>query len=130
MADPKEAVEKKETLSDKIKEKLRLNAITEELGTKKEELDTLKMTDAQLAKAGWTCIRVTSERDIALNGFTSEDEPYIPGFIAEADSGMSFEEYAYYKSASEIILAPPLKISIPVAQYDDYSEDEDLDEEE
>jgi len=127
----KEVVEKKETLSDKIKEKLRLDAITEELVTKKEEIDILKMTDAQLSKAGWTTIRLSSARDIAMNGFTDEDDPYIPGFIAEADSGMSFEEYVHYKGPSEIMLRPPLKkITIPVVQYDEYSEQEDIDEDE
>lgn len=91
-------VVQKETLSDKIKEKIRLDAIAEELGTKKDELDPWKMSDAQLLDAGWQRLRTSSAKDIAANGFTNN--PYLPGFIREADTGMSFEEYMHYKQNS------------------------------
>ena len=124
---PKEVSEKKETLSDKIKEKLRLDAIADELGTKKEELDHSKMTDAQLEKAGWVRLRLGSAKDICMNGFTNQGNPYLPGFIEEADTGMSFEEYVHYKKSynqSEVTLSPK-KNTTPEVQYEDYSEDEE-----
>jgi len=63
--------EKKETLSDKIKEKIRLDAITEELNANKEELDPWKMNETELANAGWVRLRLDSARDICINGFTN-----------------------------------------------------------
>ena len=63
--------EKKETLSDKIKEKIRLDAITEELRANKEELDPWKMNETELANAGWVRLRLNSARDICMNGFTN-----------------------------------------------------------
>lgn len=122
---------KKETLSDKIKEKIRLDAIAEELGAKRVELDPWKMTDAQLENAGWVRLRLGSAKDICMNGFTNQGNPYLPGFIEEADSGMSFEEYVHYKKSynqSEVTLSPK-KNTTPEVQYEDYSEDEeDFDE--
>ena len=120
-------VVKKETLSDKIKEKIRLDAIAEELGAIKEELDPWKMTDAQLSKSGWVRLRLSSAKEISMNGFTNQGNPYLPGFIEEADSGMSFEEYIHYKKAynhSEVTLSPK-KNTTPEVQYDEYSEDEE-----
>ena len=119
---------KKATLSDKIKEKMRLDAIAEEQGARKEELDPWKMSDAQLEKAGWVRLRLGSAKDICMKGFTNQDNPYLPGFIEEADSGMSFEEYMHYKldyKKSEATLSPR-KTNTPEVQYDDYSEDEEL----
>jgi hypothetical protein len=127
VAELKDVGEKKETLSDKIKEKLRLDAIVEVLDTKKEELDPWKMTDIQLSNAGWTPISLSSAKDIAMNGFTNEDNPYIPGFIAEADSGMSLEDYVHYKRPSEGILRPlPKKTTTPAVQYEDDSDEDEL----
>ena len=119
-------VMKKETLSDKIKEKIRLDAIAEELGARKGQLDPWKMTDAELEKAGWVRLRLGSAKDICMKGFTKQDNPYLPGFIAEADTGMSFEEYMHYKVGyknSEAALSPR-KTNTPEVQYDDYSEDD------
>jgi hypothetical protein len=118
-------VSKKETLSDKIKEKIRLDAIADELGASKEELDPWKMTDAQLDKAGWVRLRLGSAKEICMNGFTNQGNPYIPGFIEEADTGMSFEEYIHYKK--------PMSSKEPVKPYstplpedeDEYSDIED-----
>lgn len=118
---------KKETLSDKIKEKLRLDAIAEELGTRKKQLDPSNMSDEQLEKAGWMRLRLSSAKDICMNGFTNQDNPYLPGFIREADSGMSFEEYIHYKKAysqPEAIVSSK-KNTTPEVQYDEYSEEEE-----
>jgi hypothetical protein len=129
MATPVPEVElvKKATLSDKIKEKMRLDAIAEELGAGKEELDPWKMSDAQLEKAGWVRLRLSSAKDICMKGFTNQVNPYLPGFIEEADSGMSFEEYMHYKldyKKPELAVSPR-KTNTPEVQYEDYSEDED-----
>ena len=63
--------EKKETLSDKIKEKIRLDAITEELNANKDEVDPWKMNETELASAGWVRLRLSSAKDICMNGFTN-----------------------------------------------------------
>jgi hypothetical protein len=74
----------KETLSDKIKEKIRLDAIAEELGARKDEIDLWKMTDSELISAGWQRLRLSSAKDIAMNGFT---QSHLPGLVGEADMG-------------------------------------------
>ena len=91
-------VEKKETLSDKIKEKIRLDAIAENGRANVVEKDRWSMTDEELAEAGWVRLRIKSAREICQRGFSKQDDPCIPGFIKEADSGMSFEEYRHYKN--------------------------------
>ena len=113
---------KKETLSDKIKEKIRLDAIAEELGAMKEELDPWKMSDTQLENAGWVRLSLGSAKDICMKGFTSKGHEYLPGFIEEADTGMSFEEYVHYKGVSELV--SPRKTNTPEVHYEDYSEDD------
>ena len=120
----KEVSEKKETLSDKIKEKIRLDAIAEELGATKDELDPWKMTDAQLDKSGWVRLRLGSAKEICMNGFTKQGKPYVPGFIEEADTGMSFEEYVHYKRGSDLP-SSLRKNNTPELLYDEYSEEED-----
>ena len=90
-------VEKKETLSDKIKEKMRLDAIAENGRANVVEKDHWSMTDEELAEAGWVRLRMKSAREICQRGFSKQDDPYIPGFIKDADTGMSFEEYRHYK---------------------------------
>ena len=89
-------IEKKETLSDKIKEKIRLNVIDDGKGIV-AETDPWKMNEVQLKEAGWVRLRLGSARDIVQRGFANQDNPFIPGYISEADSGMSFEEYIHYK---------------------------------
>jgi hypothetical protein len=91
-------VEKKETLSDKIKEKIRLDAIAENGRANVVEKDRWSMTDEELAAAGWVRLRIKSAREICQRGFSNQDDPYLPGFVKEADSGMSFEEYRHYKN--------------------------------
>ena len=121
-------VKKKETLSDKIKEKIRLDAIDDEKGTL-EETDPWKMNETQLKEAGWVRLRLGTARDIAQKGFANQDSPFIPGYISEADSGMSFEEYIHYKKSAVII--EPLKpytrpVSTPLSEdEDEYSDVED-----
>jgi hypothetical protein len=74
---PVKVIEKKESLSDKIKEKIRVDAITEELSANKEELDPWKMNDTELAVAGWVRLHLNSARDICINGFTNQGNPHI-----------------------------------------------------
>ena len=64
-----------------------------------------------------------------MKGFTNQDNPYLPGFIEEADSGMSFEEYIHYKKVynqdAQSIPSSRKKTTTPEVHYDDYSEEED-----
>jgi hypothetical protein len=126
--EPVVPVEKKETLSDKIKEKIRLDAIDDEKGIV-EETDPWKMSEAQLKEAGWARLRLGTARDIAQRGFAKQDNPYMPGYISEADSGMSFEEYIHYKKP--ISSAQPVKphstpIQTPLPEdEDEYSDVEE-----
>lgn len=129
--EPESAVEKKESLSDKIKEKMRLDELNEQNGKGEEETDPWKMTDAQLALAGWTRLSLSSAKDICIRGFKYETDPYIPGFIEEADSGMSFEEYKHYKMLSPPLVttmkastAPRIRSNTPEEDCDDFSDDE------
>jgi len=123
-----EPVEKKETLSDKIKEKIRLHAIDHEKGVV-DETDPWKMNETQLKEAGWVRLRLGTVRDIAQKGFANQDSPFIPGYISEVDSGMSFEEYIHYKKP--ISSAQPVKphstpIQTPLSEDDEeYSDVEE-----
>jgi len=120
-------VEKKETLSDKIKEKLRLDAIDDGKGPV-IETDPWKMNEAELAGAGWVRLRLGTARDIVQRGFAKQDNPYIPGYIQEADSGMSFEEYVHYKkpmAAVQELKKYSTPVSTPLPEDDEeYSDDE------
>ena len=120
-------VEKKETLSDKIKEKIRLDAIDDEKGIV-VETDPWKMTEVQLKEAGWVRLRLGTARDISQRGFAKQDNPYIPGFNSEADSGMSFEEYIHYKktvSPLQSVKSYSRPMSTPVPEdEDEYSDNE------
>lgn len=100
--------EKKETLSDKIKEKIRLDAIAESGRANVVEKDHWSMTDEELAEAGWVRLRMKSAREICQRGFSNQDDTYLPGFITEADSGMSYEEYRHYKNVYD-----PASMTIP-----------------
>lgn len=120
-------VEKKETLSDKIKEKIRLHAIDDDKASV-VETDPWKMTDAQVNEAGWTRLHIGSAWSIVQKGFANQDNPYIPGFIEEADSGMSFEEYVHYKkpiSSIQPVKTYSTHLSIPLAEdQEEHSDDE------
>ena len=52
------------SLSDKIKEKLRLDAIAEEERVRGGETDVWKMTPAQLEAEGWICLPLKSSRNV------------------------------------------------------------------
>jgi len=105
--DSEPKVEKK-TLSDKIKEKIQLDAIAESGRANVVEKDRWSMTDEELAAAGWVRLRIKSAREICQRGFSNQDDPYLPGFIKEADSGMTFEEYRHYKSVYD-----PASMTLP-----------------
>lgn len=121
-------VEKKETLSDKIKEKIRLDLIDGEKGVV-VETDPWKMTEVQLKEAGWVRLGLGTARDISQRGFAKQDNPYIPGFNTEADSGMSFDEYIHYKKPISPIqpvkpYSRPMSTPVP-EEEDEYSDTED-----
>ena len=52
------------SLSDKIKEKLRLDAIAEEERVRGGETDVWKMTPSQLEAEGWICLPLKSSRNV------------------------------------------------------------------
>jgi hypothetical protein len=119
-AEPTEVKPKQETLSDKIQESIRLNAISE-LRASTAETDPFKMTDTQLAETGWVRLRLSRAKEICMSGFSKGSDPYLPGFIQEADSGMSYEEYVHYKSVSSIPYRQPAP---SVVSEDDYYSDD------
>jgi len=53
------------SLSDKIKEKLRLDAIAEEERVRGGETDVWKMTPAQLEAEGWICLPLKSSKNVS-----------------------------------------------------------------
>jgi hypothetical protein len=73
-------VEKKDTLSDKIKEKMRLDAIAEYDRVNMVETNPWKMTEEQLAEEGWVRLNLKSARDICARGFKKVDDPDISEF--------------------------------------------------
>ena len=115
---------KVETLSDKIQEKMRLSAISGQLSSVKET-DPFKMSDAELAANGWTRLRLDRAKEIAATGFVDTVNPYLPGYIAEADSGMSFEEYMHYKGVKPAVSPyrqPAPSLASEDECYSDYEE--------
>jgi hypothetical protein len=124
-AEPTEVKPKQETLSDKIQESIRLNAISE-LRASTAETDPFKMTDTQLAETGWVRLRLSRAKEICMSGFSKSSDPYLPGFIQEADSGMSYEEYVHYKN-SKVVSSIPYRQPAPSLVSDDdyYSDDYD-----
>jgi hypothetical protein len=88
--------QEKKSLGDKIKEKIRLNAIEDSERMMQTKEDTSHMTDKELAYNGWTTINIPSGGDSYIDTSVSDLDPYIPGFIRYADSGMSFHEYVNF----------------------------------
>jgi len=118
-----EAEVKKETLSDKIKEKIRLDAIAEDTKLRHIQTDIWKMTDKELELAGWVKLPMSSAKDISLRGFKRETNPYLARFYAEAPCGMSFDEYLHY--LPELYNESTEKVPVYSQQeYDDSDYDE------
>lgn len=115
----------KETLSDKIKEKMRLDAIAETGRSSLDETDPWKMTDQQLNQAGWARLSLSSARDICKRGFSNHDDTFLPGFITEADTGMSFEEYCHYKGIYDpvSVITPHTNTPCVIDEDDGYYSD-------
>ena len=53
------------SLSDKIKDKIRLDAIAEEERVRGGETDVWKMTPAQLEAEGWVCLPLKSSKNVS-----------------------------------------------------------------
>ena len=53
------------SLSDKIKEKIRLDAIAQEERVRGGETDVWKMTPAQLEAEGWVCLPLKSSKNVS-----------------------------------------------------------------
>ena len=105
------------SLSDKIKEKLRLDALEEEERARVPESDVWKMTRGQLQAGGW---------DILSLGETSvQEESKLLRTYSFTQEGLSFYDYTYY-------LRKPIKTRVvevgPAVIQEDIEDLEDLDE--
>ena len=84
--------ENKQTLSDKIKETIRLSILAdEERGKDVKDLST--MTRENLIAEGWEILDLRSAKNISLSV-----DPLLDSYYIEADSGMEFYEYCMYKN--------------------------------
>jgi hypothetical protein len=84
--------ENKQTLSDKIKETIRLSILAdEERGKDVKDLST--MTRENLIAEGWEILDLRSAKNISLSVY-----PLLDSYYIEADSGMEFYEYCMYKN--------------------------------
>jgi hypothetical protein len=105
------------SLSDKIKENIRINALEEELRMKIKEDDTSAMTNTQLKARGWNIISLDK---ISLD--LSDDTLYKK--YANAPHGMSFHEYTYYMKKKG---PTPEPIVTPERVVEESEEESDVD---
>ena len=116
-AEPSTPVKTGPSLSDKIKEKLRLDALEEEERARVPESDVWKMTRGQLQAGGW---------DILSLGETKvQEESKLLRTYSFTQEGLSFYDYTYY-------LRKPIKTRVvevgPAVIQEDIEDLEDLDE--
>ena len=86
--EPSTPVKTGPSLSDKIKEKIRLDALEEEEKARVPESDVWKMTAPQLHAAGWNILSLGETKD-------SEDSRLLRTY-SYAPDGVSFYDYCYY----------------------------------
>lgn len=117
--EPSTPVKTGPSLSDKIKEKLRLDALEEEERAKVPESDVWKMTRGQLQAGGW---------DILSLGETKvQEESKLLRTYSFTQEGLSFYDYAYYlrkPTKTRVVNVMPTVIQEEVYYEDDL---EDLD---
>jgi len=82
-----------ESLSDKIKEQIRLEELNKKLLNKEPETDISKMTKEQLAAAGWVTLRFSDARNAKLG---SDLEKSYEEYYKKAPLGMSYEDYIHF----------------------------------
>ena len=118
-AEPSTPVKTGPSLSDKIKEKLRLDALEEEERTRVPESDVWKMTRGQLQAGGW---------DILNLGETKvQEESKLLRTYSFTQEGLSFYDYTYY--LRKPTKARVVEVGPAVIQEDlDYEDLDDLDE--
>lgn len=95
---PKEVQVKKETLSDKIQEKLRQDALDDEEKARPPETDILRMSERDLVKEGWDILTLGKDASYPTTPLYNK--------FPNAPLGMSFYDYTYYLSQR-----PVMKIS-------------------
>jgi len=88
--EPSTAANTGPSLSDKIKEKIRLDALEEEEKARVPESDVWKMTAPQLYAAGWNILSLGETRD-------PEDNRLLRTY-SYSPHGLSFYDYSYYLS--------------------------------
>jgi len=105
------------SLSDKIKEKLRLDALEEEERARVPESDVWKMTRAQLQAGGWDIL--------SLGETIVQEESKLLRTYSFTQEGLSFYDYTYY-------LRKPTRTRVvevgPAVIQEDIEDLEDIDE--
>jgi len=108
------------SLSDKIKEKLRLDALEEEERARVPESDVWKMTRGQLQAGGW---------DILSLGETSvQEESKLLRTYSFTQEGLSFYDYTYYLRKPIKTRVVELGPAVIQEELEDLEDLEDIDE--
>jgi hypothetical protein len=119
-AEPSTPVKTGPSLSDKIKEKLRLDALEEEERARVPESDVWKMTRGQLQAGGW---------DILSLGETNvQEESKLLRTYSFTQEGLSFYDYTYYlrkPTKTRVVEVGPAVIQ---EELEDLEDLEDIDE--
>jgi hypothetical protein len=110
----------KDSLSEKIKEKIRQETLDEVEKTRPPETDILKMTEGQLRTLGWDILSVGNTR-VPLNGNIHRK------FCSNAPLGLSFDDYSYYlESRPALKVARTILPNTPII-IEELEEDEEED---
>jgi len=87
----------KESLLDKIKEKIRLDAIANEELYMPPETDISKMSDNDLVKIGWDIIDLVPYPP----SYSDAQDSLVRTYLKYTDSGLSYDDYLYYSLSSK-----------------------------
>jgi len=110
----------KDSLSEKIKEKIRQETLDEVERTRPPETDILKMTEGELRTLGWDILSIGNIRT-PVNDILSRK------FSSNAPLGLSFYDYAYYLEARPVLkVTRTILPNTPVTIEED--EEEELDD--
>jgi hypothetical protein len=110
----------KDSLSEKIKEKIRQETLDEVEKTRSPETDILKMTEGQLRTLGWDLLSVGNTR-VPLNSNIHRK------FCSNAPLGLSFDDYSYYlESRPALKVARTILPNTPI-MIEEVEEDEEED---
>lgn len=85
----------RESLCDKLKEKIRLDAIADEDRLREAETDPWKMTNEELDLSGWVKLNLSSAKNIRLHGFSMKEDSPLQKITLP--SAVEIEEYSDYE---------------------------------